>query len=114
MTKLVTSNRNGGHISPPLYLDYADLKETHGEAAAKDIIRFRLSHLTALAEVVESDDPERYSQHRWTETLDVFYDEEGWTEAKKRLSIYQHEMQAEGKVFEAFEAEDARDVGGCC
>ncbi len=37
--------RNGGHITPQLYHGYLDLKK-HGTEAAKQIIQFRLSHLT--------------------------------------------------------------------
>ncbi|PBK89194.1 hypothetical protein ARMGADRAFT_1083740 [Armillaria gallica] len=40
--------RNGGHITPPLYHDYLDLKKKHGAEAAKQIIHLRLSHLDEL------------------------------------------------------------------
>ncbi|KAK0456960.1 hypothetical protein EV421DRAFT_1755804, partial [Armillaria borealis] len=36
--------RNGGHITPPLYHHYLDLKK-HGAEVAQHIIQFRLSHL---------------------------------------------------------------------
>lgn len=38
--QVVTLTRNGGHINPPLYHDYEDLKRDLGKAAAQQIIRF--------------------------------------------------------------------------
>ncbi|KAK0444904.1 uncharacterized protein EV420DRAFT_986753 [Desarmillaria tabescens] len=46
---------NGGHITPLLYHDYLELKEKHGAEAAKQIIRFRLSHLDVLIGVAEEE-----------------------------------------------------------
>ncbi|KAG7450844.1 FAD dependent oxidoreductase [Guyanagaster necrorhizus] len=87
--------RNGGHITPPLYHDYLDLKKKHGAEAAKQIIEFRLSHLDELIRVAEEEGLTKESQCRKVETYDVFFDKEVFEGAKEKLGRYLEELSSE-------------------
>ncbi|KAK0189235.1 FAD dependent oxidoreductase [Armillaria mellea] len=70
--------RNGGHITPPLYHDYLDLKKKHGAEAAKQIIQFRLSHLDELIGVAEEEETcLREPRESWGHYLDELTSEKG-------------------------------------
>ncbi|KAK0506551.1 FAD dependent oxidoreductase [Armillaria luteobubalina] len=70
--------RNRGHITPPLYHDYLDLKKKHGTEVAKQIIQFRLSHLDELISVAEEEGLIEESQCRKVDTYDVYFDKGLW------------------------------------
>ncbi|KAI5992876.1 FAD dependent oxidoreductase, partial [Pisolithus albus] len=88
-------HRNGGHINPPLYHDYEELKNTLGLRAAQHIIRFRLAHLEIQQRVGETDAPD--ADCRTVEAVDVYYDEETFEEAKRLLKVYKRDMPVEGQ-----------------
>ncbi|KAL1724370.1 FAD dependent oxidoreductase-domain-containing protein [Schizophyllum commune] len=89
------TGRNGGHITPPTYLEWAELKERVGLGAAREVVRFRLQHIENLLEVAREEDRLRHinedskdgtlasnnpsllnnSQCRGTDSYDVFFDE---------------------------------------
>ncbi|KAK0440839.1 FAD dependent oxidoreductase [Armillaria borealis] len=77
--------RNGGHITPPLYHDYLELKKKHGAEAAKQIIQFRLSHLDELISVAEEEGLTEESQCRKVDTYDVYFDKDVFEGAKEKL-----------------------------
>ncbi|KII94444.1 hypothetical protein PLICRDRAFT_172094 [Plicaturopsis crispa FD-325 SS-3] len=103
------TGRNGGHITPVLYLDYDALKKKHGKAAAQRIIRFRTAHFPALAGAATAYDPENTCTYRATESLDVFYDSAAWDTAKARLATFQADMPKEGAQFEVVEGRSAAE-----
>lgn len=80
--------RNGGHITPPLYQDYSDLKAAHGLSMAKAIIRFRLAHLPELIRVAKEEDLLETSQCREVETYDVFFEQGLFEISKEKLRTY--------------------------
>ncbi|KAI5833130.1 DAO-domain-containing protein [Schizophyllum commune Tattone D] len=94
------TGRNGGHITPPTYLEWAQLKARVGLEAAREIVRFRLQHIEDLLKVAMEEDRLRNgtandnmprgtdeegrpndaslltnSQCRRTDSHDVFFDE---------------------------------------
>ncbi|KAK0245304.1 FAD dependent oxidoreductase-domain-containing protein [Armillaria nabsnona] len=87
--------RNGGHITPPLYHDYLDLKKKHGAEAAKQIIQFRLSHLDELISVAEEEGLTEESQCRKVDTYDVYFDKAVFEGAKEKLGRYLEELPSE-------------------
>ncbi|TFK36432.1 FAD dependent oxidoreductase [Crucibulum laeve] len=95
--------RNGGHITPPLYHDYSDLKEKYGAETAKRIIRFRLAHLENLLEVAEEEDLLVDSQCRRVQTYDVFFNQKLFDKCKEQLAIYMADLPAEGANYRVIE-----------
>ncbi|KAK0444908.1 FAD dependent oxidoreductase [Desarmillaria tabescens] len=87
--------RNGGHVTPPLHHDYLELKSKHGAEAARQIIRFKLSHLDELIGVTEEEGLTEESQCRKVETYDMFFDQEAFEGAKEKLERYLEEMPSE-------------------
>lgn len=85
--------RNGGHIDPPLYHDYEHVKNTVGRREARRIMRFRLAHLPILQAVGARHAAD--ADCRKVDTVDVFYDEETFQEAKRLLRIYEADVAHE-------------------
>ncbi|KAL4071211.1 FAD dependent oxidoreductase-domain-containing protein [Scleroderma yunnanense] len=100
------SGRNGGHINPGLYDDYEDLRNRFGVRAARNMIHFRLAHLEILRSVGELEAPD--ADCREVEAVDVYYDEETFSEAKRLLKVYKAEMPEEAEPYECTEGEEAR------
>ncbi|KAI6039222.1 FAD dependent oxidoreductase [Pisolithus marmoratus] len=114
------TGRNGGHISPPLYHDWAALQEQYGEVIAQKVIKFRLAHLQELRRVAEEEGILELSEWRAVDSVDVYYDSRSFTNAKAKLSKYQQDLPFEAshhRVYEAAEAIEtfhlADDVAGC-
>lgn len=100
------TGRNGGHINPPLYHDYEDLKNTLGLRAAQHIIRFRLAHLEIQRHIGQTDAAD--ADCREVEAVDVYYDEETFEEAKRLLKVYKRDMPVEAEPYECLGGEAAR------
>ncbi|KIK81486.1 hypothetical protein PAXRUDRAFT_754602 [Paxillus rubicundulus Ve08.2h10] len=101
------TGRNGGHINPPLYHDYEDLKQRLGSSSAQQIMRFRLAHLQVLPEVAEAEADN--ADCREVEAVDVYFDETVFAEAKRKLSIYKADMPQEAKTYHVWEGVEARN-----
>ncbi|KZT68823.1 FAD dependent oxidoreductase [Daedalea quercina L-15889] len=99
--------RNGGHINPPLYHDYAELEKTFGEDATKQMIRFRLAHRQEMQRIAEKEDIVKGSQVRETEHLDVFSCLKTYEEAKNNLRIWKSAMPDESHTFGFVDAAEA-------
>lgn len=104
------ASRNGGHINPPLYHDYTELKDEHGEEMAKRMIQFRLAHFKELYSIAVSEDILEYSQCRRTETFDVHTTSQTFDEAKEGLAAWKAAMPAEASSFQISERSDASSV----
>ncbi|TFK89268.1 FAD dependent oxidoreductase [Polyporus arcularius HHB13444] len=101
------TGRNGGHINPPLYHDYSELKELYGEHAAKVVIAFRRSHITELQRVASIEDILKESQCRETEHIDVFTCPKAFATAKDNLAKWRAEMPSESSTFGSHGREEA-------
>ncbi|KAF8555922.1 DAO-domain-containing protein [Imleria badia] len=101
------TGRNGGHINPPLYHDYEDLKRSLGKAAARQIIRFRLAHLDILLEIAEAEAND--ADCREVQSVDVYFDDTTFVEAKRKLGIFKTDMPEEASPFRIWEGQDARE-----
>lgn len=107
-------NRNGGHISPNIYNDYSQLKETHGVLTALQIIRFRLAHIPALISVAEKENLLAESQARVVEEFDAFIHETLFDKAKRELDTFVKEVREEGERFKVLEKREDIDVSARC
>ena len=103
-------SRNGGHINPPLYHDYSELKEKHGEHAAKSLIAFRMSHVAEMLRISERENIQKQSQVRETEHLDVYTCSIAFEEAKENLAKWRAEMPLESSTFIVHGREEAIGV----
>ncbi|KAG6369806.1 FAD dependent oxidoreductase-domain-containing protein [Boletus reticuloceps] len=100
------TGRNGGHINPPIYHDYEDLKRSLGKAAAQQIMRFRLAHLDVLLETAKTEADG--ADCREVESVDVFFDDTVFAEAKRKLSVFEEDMPEEASANRIWEGEDAQ------
>ncbi|PIL30769.1 hypothetical protein GSI_06937 [Ganoderma sinense ZZ0214-1] len=114
------TGRNGGHINPPLYHDYAELKEKYGEHAAKLLVTFRMSHVTEMQRISSQESIQKQSQVRQTEHLDVYTCSIAFAEAKQNLEKWRADMPRESSTFVVHERREAiekyhlsDDVVGC-
>lgn len=105
-------DRNGGHINPPLFDGWKDLKERHGESDAKMLIRFRLAHVQDLKAVATEEDILKESQIRVTEHLEVHINREYFEEAREELEGWKADMPDEAEAFAAFEESQVVEVRG--
>jgi hypothetical protein len=105
--------RNGGHITPVLYSDYIGLKETYGKEMAKQIIRFRLSHLQELLTVAKEENLLDDSQCRQVEAFDVFHDTGLFRKALSWLREYQTDLPEESLHFKVYESPAELEVRAC-
>ncbi|KAI9065775.1 FAD dependent oxidoreductase [Trametes sanguinea] len=101
------TGRNGGHINPPLYHDYAELKDDYGEHIAKVMVAFRRAHLFEMQRIAEQEGIVKESQVRETEHLDVFQCAQTFAESKAKLEEWRAAMPAESSTFVAYEGDEA-------
>ncbi|KAF7319390.1 FAD-dependent protein [Mycena chlorophos] len=84
--------RNGGHITPNLFHDYQELKETHGQEAAQQIIRFRLAHYDELLKISTEEELLEDSQCRPVDTFDLHLEQATYDAAKANLDAYLRDL----------------------
>ncbi|CDO71737.1 hypothetical protein BN946_scf184920.g21 [Trametes cinnabarina] len=101
------TGRNGGHINPPLYHDYEELKDKHGERVAKVMVAFRRAHLIEVQRIAEEEGILKESQVRETEHLDVFECPKTFAESKAKLEAWRAAMPVESSTFVAYERDEA-------
>ncbi|KAG6882502.1 hypothetical protein C0992_011480, partial [Termitomyces sp. T32_za158] len=101
------TGRNGGHITPVLYDQYPELRDTFGRETAAQIIRFRLAHVPALLEVAREEGLLEESQCRRVDAFDVFMNQEQFAESKRKLEVYRMELPEEGGEYRVREGETA-------
>ena len=105
--------RNGGHITPPLFHDYQELKKEHGEQNAQRIIRFRMAHLHELTRVAEQEGVLEHSQIRKVECLDVFYSKDNFEDQKEHLKVWKADMPEEARDTFVSEGTEMNEVSAC-
>ncbi|KAH9891207.1 FAD dependent oxidoreductase [Cubamyces lactineus] len=101
------TGRNGGHVNPPLYHDYAELKEKYGAEVAKTMVAFRRAHLAEVRRIAIEEGILQESQVRETEHLDVFTCPKAFAESKAKLAEWRAAMPLESSSFVAYEREEA-------
>ncbi|KUJ11478.1 DAO-domain-containing protein [Mollisia scopiformis] len=102
------TGRNGGHIKCTPFESYHESKKHFGAERAKFLVNFQMSHLPVLVDLAKQEGW-NLAETREVETLDVFYDEERFTEWKEMVEEYRREMPDEAKGVELWEKEIARE-----
>ncbi|KAJ7703769.1 hypothetical protein B0H16DRAFT_1394643 [Mycena metata] len=103
--------RNGGHVTPLIYHDYAALKKKHGAEMAQSILKFRFAHIAELIQVSKDEDILADSQCRAVETFDVFFNQEMFDLAVQNLNAYLDEMPEQRKLWRVVGAEECVKTG---
>ncbi|KAI0050122.1 FAD dependent oxidoreductase [Auriscalpium vulgare] len=104
------TGRNGGHIAPDMFHDYAELRQDHGIDMARKIVRFRLAHLEELMRVADEEGATECSQIRAVERLDVHFELERYEKMKAALELCKADMPEEARDVYAVDGEDAVKV----
>ncbi|XRM47101.1 hypothetical protein ABZX51_010102 [Aspergillus tubingensis] len=99
------TGRNGGHILETAE-EFADLEDIHGTAAAKKIMKFRLAHLREMLDTAEEYGLTEHCQARRVQFLSVYFDEDGWEEARERVRRLKAGLPDETKEWKIYEREE--------
>ncbi|KDQ54465.1 hypothetical protein JAAARDRAFT_60464 [Jaapia argillacea MUCL 33604] len=94
------TGRNGGHIKESAYLEYSVLlKRKKSPEVAKAITRFRMDHRKRLKEVADEMKVTDKCEIRDVDSVDVFFADEAWDEARKDLRVFQEAFPDEASKF---------------
>lgn len=106
--------RNGGHVCPNIYNEYAMLKKIVGITAAIDILRYRLAHIKAIISVAEEENLCKASQARVVDDYDAYMHPDLLKKAKEDLERFLNESPDD--IREGFGVVDGEslEVGRPC
>lgn len=106
------TGRNGGHIRPSSYSEYAGAKQSVSQAEAAKITRLRSAHVDALIWAANSlpEEGRQAAEARVVDSIDAFFDEKKWKTAIEQLQVLKREVPDVGNEWNAFEKEEARNV----
>lgn len=106
------TGRNGGHIRPSSYSEYAGAKEAVTQEEAAKITRLRSAHVEALISAANSlpEDGRLAAEARVVDSIDAFFDDAQWKTAVQQMQVLKKEVPDIGKEWTVFEAEEARNV----
>ncbi|PYI10915.1 FAD dependent oxidoreductase [Aspergillus sclerotiicarbonarius CBS 121057] len=96
------TGRNGGHILETAE-KFASLEDTYGLEAAKRIMRFRLAHLREILDAAQEYGLTQDCQARRVQFLSIYFEEEGWKDARERLRRLKEGLAEETKEWRAYE-----------
>uniref|UniRef100_L2G5B9 FAD dependent oxidoreductase, putative n=2 Tax=Colletotrichum fructicola (strain Nara gc5) TaxID=1213859 RepID=L2G5B9_COLFN len=106
------TGRNGGHIRPSSYSEYAGAKQSVSQAEAAKITRLRSAHVDALISAANSlpEEGRQAAEARVVDSIDAFFDEKEWKTAIEQLQVLKREVPDVGNEWTAFEKEEARNI----
>ena len=106
------TGRNGGHIRPSSYAEYANAKEVGSREEAEKITRLRSAHVQALIEAAGElgEEGQGAAEARVVDSVDAFFEEEEWRVAVGQLKVLRREVPDLGAEFGVFEGEEGRNV----
>ncbi|KAJ5123934.1 uncharacterized protein N7515_007759 [Penicillium bovifimosum] len=79
------TGRNGGHLRPDIYAATARFTERYGVEAAAEIVRFEISHMKVIEDLVRKEKID--CDLTFTRSYDMYFDEE---ELKKAKVFYEY------------------------
>ncbi|KAL2882583.1 hypothetical protein SGCOL_001785 [Colletotrichum sp. CLE4] len=105
------SGRNGGHIRPSSYAEYAGAKSTVSQSEAAKITRLRSAHVNALISPANSlpEDGRLAAEARVVDSIDAFFNEQRWKTAVDQVKALKEEVPDVGDEWAIFEREEARN-----
>lgn len=106
------TGRNGGHIRPSSYAEYAGAKEAVTQEEAAKITRLRSAHVEALISAANSlpEDGRLAAEARVVDSIDAFFDDAQWKTAVQQMRVLKKELPDVGNEWTVFEGEEARNV----
>lgn len=106
------TGRNGGHIRPSSYSEYAGAKEAVAQEEAAKITRLRSAHVEALISAANSlpEDGRLAAEARVVDSIDAFFDDAQWKTAVQQMQVLKKEVPDIGNEWTVFEAGEARNV----
>ncbi|KAF7556144.1 hypothetical protein G7Z17_g1659 [Cylindrodendrum hubeiense] len=81
------TGRNGGHIKPDCYKNFASFQERHGSETAKTLCRYELENMKASAQFIIDEGLDKAVDLVKTNAVDLFLDEKAWEDAKAALKL---------------------------
>lgn len=103
------TGRNGGHIKCSPHQAFCESKKRFGSERARALVDFQVSHLPILVDLAKEENWDQ-AEARELETLDVFYDEEAWTEHQQMVEEFRQGMPEEAKDTFVWDRDAAREV----
>ncbi|KAK1624152.1 FAD dependent oxidoreductase-domain-containing protein [Colletotrichum phormii] len=106
------TGRNGGHIRPSSYAEYAGAKSTVSQSEAAKIIRLRSAHVNALISAANSlpEEGRLAAEARVVDSIDAFFDEQRWKTAVDQVKALKEEVPDVRDEWAIFESEEARNI----
>lgn len=106
------TGRNGGHIRPSSYSEYAGAKEAVSQEEAAKITRMRSAHVEALISAANSlpEDGRLAAEARVVDSIDAFFHDEQWKTAVQQMQALKKEVPDIGNEWTIFEGDEARNV----
>ncbi|KAK1659159.1 FAD dependent oxidoreductase-domain-containing protein [Colletotrichum godetiae] len=106
------TGRNGGHIRPSSYAEYAGAKSTVSQLEVAKITRLRSAHVNALISAANSlpADGRLAAEARVVDSIDAFFDEQRWKTAVDQVKALKEEVPDVGDEWAIFEREEARNL----
>ncbi|KAI8314504.1 Short chain dehydrogenase [Colletotrichum sp. SAR11_59] len=106
------TGRNGGHIRPSSYSEYAGAKQSVSQDEAAKITRLPSAHVDALISAANSlpEEGHQAAEARVVDSIDAFFDEKEWKTAIEQLQVLKRDVPDVGNEWTAFEKEEARNV----
>ncbi|KAK7704162.1 hypothetical protein SLS64_008720 [Diaporthe eres] len=105
------TGRNGGHIRPSSYSEYAGAKEAVTEDEAAKITRLRSAHVGALVSAANflPEDGRLAAEACVVDSIDAIWDDAQWKTAVQQMQVLKKEVPDIGKEWAIFEKEEARN-----
>lgn len=106
------TGRNGGHIRPSSYSEYAGAKEAVSQEEAAKITRMRSAHVEALISAANClpEDGRLAAEARVVDSIDAFFDDAQWKTAVQQMQALKKEVPDIGNEWTVFEGDEARNV----
>ncbi|KAK8091350.1 FAD dependent oxidoreductase [Apiospora phragmitis] len=103
------TGRNGGHIRPSSYEEYADAKKVTTQDQAAKITRFRADHVDALLDAAARlpAPARRASSVRAVDSLDVYFEEAAFAEAVRQWETLKKEIPDLGSEWDVLPRDEA-------
>lgn len=108
------TGRNGGHIRPAPWSDYAEAKGRLNDSEVLKIARLRIAHVDALIGAADMlpEEGRAAAEARRVDSIDAYFEEETWKTALSQLDDVQKVLPDFMKEYQSFEGEEARNVSG--
>ncbi|KAH6957812.1 FAD dependent oxidoreductase [Ilyonectria sp. MPI-CAGE-AT-0026] len=82
------TGRNGGHIKPDCYKNFATFQKRHGSEMAKMLCRYELENMKESAQFIIDHGLDDAVDLVKTHAVDIFMDEKAWEDAQHSLKLY--------------------------